>query len=394
MNENSAANEKSTLQFAGTGGEYFKIWIVNILLSLITLGIYSAWAKVRSKRYFYGNTLLNDTPFEYHATPKQILIGRSIALLFFIIYVVSSRVAPSISGILVIVLLIITPWIIYRSIRFNARVSSYRNVRFNFNGTAWSFYKYLYLYAILPALVFGLAAAALHFVGIPRQVVTGQVAIGVLIFFATYPWVQRNVTEYVNNKYTYGQGQFSTSPALSTGRYYLIYLIAFVLLLLVVALVATLGYVLGLFSVDLSSLTQFRNSEEVDPQSLTQLGPMLALFYAAFFMAGFVFKAYIQASIRKHVFARTKLDKIVSLSSTVTMTKLFWLFFSNFLLLIFTLGMAYPWIAVRMARYFAKNSQVLTSDDLSHYVSVQQDKQSALGEELGEVFDVDMNLGL
>ncbi len=34
------------LNFTGKGSEYFKIWIVNIALSLITLGIYSAWAKV------------------------------------------------------------------------------------------------------------------------------------------------------------------------------------------------------------------------------------------------------------------------------------------------------------------------------------------------------------
>ena len=40
------------VQFNGRGGEFFGIWIVNILLSIITLGIYSAWAKVRTKRYF------------------------------------------------------------------------------------------------------------------------------------------------------------------------------------------------------------------------------------------------------------------------------------------------------------------------------------------------------
>ncbi|MED5348372.1 MAG: DUF898 family protein, partial [Pseudomonadota bacterium] len=41
-------------QFHGEGGEFFRIWIVNLVLSIVTLGIYSAWAKVRTKRYFYG----------------------------------------------------------------------------------------------------------------------------------------------------------------------------------------------------------------------------------------------------------------------------------------------------------------------------------------------------
>ncbi|MGI9025580.1 MAG: DUF898 family protein, partial [Burkholderiaceae bacterium] len=52
--------------FTGTGSEYFKIWIVNLALTLVTLSIYSPWAKVRRLRYFYGNTLLDDSPFEFH----------------------------------------------------------------------------------------------------------------------------------------------------------------------------------------------------------------------------------------------------------------------------------------------------------------------------------------
>ena len=60
--------------FSGTAAEYFGIWIVNLFLTIITLGIYSAWAKVRRLRYFYGNTWLDGHNFEYHARPIQILI--------------------------------------------------------------------------------------------------------------------------------------------------------------------------------------------------------------------------------------------------------------------------------------------------------------------------------
>ncbi len=47
--------EQVSYQFHGKGGEFFGIWIVNVILSIITLGIYSAWAKVRTYQYFYGN---------------------------------------------------------------------------------------------------------------------------------------------------------------------------------------------------------------------------------------------------------------------------------------------------------------------------------------------------
>ena len=46
------------LDFGGSGFEYFKIWIVNILLILITLGVYYPWAKVRNQRYFLCKTQL------------------------------------------------------------------------------------------------------------------------------------------------------------------------------------------------------------------------------------------------------------------------------------------------------------------------------------------------
>jgi hypothetical protein len=82
------------IRFSGTAGEYFGIWIVNLFLTVITLGIYSAWAKVRKKRYFYGNTWLADGNFEYHGNPLAILKGRLLAFAAFIGYTLLTRRSP------------------------------------------------------------------------------------------------------------------------------------------------------------------------------------------------------------------------------------------------------------------------------------------------------------
>ena len=58
-------------------GEYFRIWIVNLLLTVATLGIYSAWAKTRRLQYFYRNTHLAGASFDFRGDPKAILRGRS-----------------------------------------------------------------------------------------------------------------------------------------------------------------------------------------------------------------------------------------------------------------------------------------------------------------------------
>src|SRR5438876_1041541 len=81
-------------EFTGTAAEYFRIWIVNLFFTLATLGIYSAWAKVRKRRYFYGSTRLDGDSFDYFASPKAILNGRIIAVAIFAIYALAGELYP------------------------------------------------------------------------------------------------------------------------------------------------------------------------------------------------------------------------------------------------------------------------------------------------------------
>ena len=115
--------------FQGKTSEYFGIWIVNLLLSLITLGIYSAWAKVRRKKYFYNNTLIENVGFDYHAKPTSILKGRLIAVAFFIAYGMSASIHPSLPVVFLVVFFIALPWLVVRGSLFNARNFSRSEVR-------------------------------------------------------------------------------------------------------------------------------------------------------------------------------------------------------------------------------------------------------------------------
>lgn len=72
------------IKFTGDGFEYFKIWIVSLVLTIVTLGVYSAWAKVRRTQYFYSNTYIANSSFDYTADPFVILKGRFLVVLFFV----------------------------------------------------------------------------------------------------------------------------------------------------------------------------------------------------------------------------------------------------------------------------------------------------------------------
>jgi len=143
--------QKLPFKFTGNGFEYFRIWIVNVLFTIITFGIYSAWAKVRTKSYFYRNTKVAGSGFEYHASPTQILKGRLLSFVVYVVFIVATESQLVIASIIAIITVLAMPWLIVRAHVFNARNSSWRNIRFDFNehsqSDAWM------VFLVYPALI-------------------------------------------------------------------------------------------------------------------------------------------------------------------------------------------------------------------------------------------------
>ena len=137
------------IEFKGKALEYFGIWLANILLTVVTIGIFSAWAKVRRLRYFYNNTNILENSFAYHATGWQIFKGRLIAFVVIIILGIVSSYMPGFSFVIFIIIFFLSPFIINSSLRFNARMVSFRNIRFNWHGN----YKQTLLYFVLGPVI-------------------------------------------------------------------------------------------------------------------------------------------------------------------------------------------------------------------------------------------------
>ena len=154
---------KHPFEFEGSATEYFRIWIVNIILTILTIGIYSAWATVRNKRYFYVNTRLGDDPFDYLADPKRLLYGYLILVGFLACYNYLPTINPLLSLPVLVVGIIGFPWVIYKSRRFFCRNSAFRNVRYRFTGTLGEAYaSYLGIPLLVP-FTLGLAQPYVFF---------------------------------------------------------------------------------------------------------------------------------------------------------------------------------------------------------------------------------------
>src|SRR5437764_8667302 len=121
MAEPDSSERLFRFAFTGRAANYFRIWIVSLCLSLVTLGVYSAWGKVRKRRYLYAHIELDGTGFDYRASPMAILRGRILALLLFGGFALSAHFVPLLQIAFVALLVILSPMIVVAAARFNSR---------------------------------------------------------------------------------------------------------------------------------------------------------------------------------------------------------------------------------------------------------------------------------
>lgn len=167
-------------KFHGMGGEYFGILFVNALLVMLTLGIYSPWAKVRDLQYLYGNTELAGGSFQFTADPRRMLVSRLIAVALFILYVALDNIATDEAliayGLMTVAFLVVAPVITVFVMSFRLRFSAWRGVNFRFNKDFRGGYRvYLAPMGLLLAVFLALqvplnSKAVEEFLGMDRHV--------------------------------------------------------------------------------------------------------------------------------------------------------------------------------------------------------------------------------
>lgn len=326
-----------SFRFTGNGWEYFKIWIANLCLSILTLGIYSAWAKVRRVRYFWGNTRLADASFDYLASPIAILKGRLLVVAFFVVYSATSVILPLAQPLFGLLLLVLLPWAVVRSLVFRARNTAYRNIRFNFLGDYGQAFR---VYVVIPILI--------------------AFTLGLI-----YPYLVHQQKELVLNHSTYGTSRFRMGS--TVGDFYRLF--GEVLLLLV----GSAGATVLLFGIGVTSAIAL--------PFVGVVGVLLYLFLFAYIRAGVSNLTYRGATLEGH-----------TVQCDLRARDLFRLYVTNVLGIVFTAGLYIPFAQVRVARYHVERLALRPSGDLDSFVAEQLEEVDSVGAELGGLLDVDIGL--
>ncbi len=336
-----------SFEFTGAGGEYFRIWIVNLLLSVLTLGIYSAWAKVRKNQYFYRHMRIAGSSFDYHGNPIAILKGRIIAVILLIGLQYTPNFNMYLYYFILILFITVFPFLLTRSFAFRLHNTSWRNIRFRFHGRAKDTALTLYGYGLLIPLSLGLC----------------------------YPLFYHRIRAFLYNHASFGKtcARFD----IGAGGVYRVFLktAGFGLVAGMVAGIvgAALGGVLG-------------SSGPLEAHVLKTAMIMATLYVLFFFMA----YPFFQASMTNLIWDNMRLGA-ARFSSTQRTGSLAFLLLSNAFLTLITLGLYWPWAAVRMARYRAETLSLSTELGVDHFVADAEPDMAATGEEVTDVFDFDIS---
>lgn len=290
-------------EFHGRAREYFQIWIVNTLLTLLTLGVFAAWAKVRKRRYLRGNTSLLGHRFDYRANPLRLLIGNVLVAVAFLAYAVVGEVYAWVKFAAIGLGVLVLPWVIVRSLAFNAHNTAYRGLRFTYRQT------------------YGMAALTY----------LGQAVAVVFTLGLYYPMWMRNRREFTVGSHRLGDAFFRFDG--NAGPFY----VAYVLGALIIAGCAIIGSMLTALLV---------TAHEVKVPGLAELAPFFLFYGAAFFVA----KHLIYAMLFNHVWNHTRLDEH-RFVATLSTHRWLNLQLQNLFAIIGTAGLLYPWAVVRSSRY-------------------------------------------
>ncbi len=158
-------NSTHTIRFHGDGGKYFGILIVNLIFTILTLGLYYPWARAKNFQYLYGETEFAGSRFQFHGTGKEMFKGfiKAIAILavLFAIYnlsILSKNGAIIAVGVIVYLLGIFTiiPLAVHGGLRYRLSRTSWRGIHLGYRGNLRELFGIYFKGILLTILTLGI----------------------------------------------------------------------------------------------------------------------------------------------------------------------------------------------------------------------------------------------
>jgi uncharacterized membrane protein YjgN (DUF898 family) len=370
------------ITFTGSGSEYFRIWIVNLLLTIVTLGLYFPWAKVRRLRYFYGNTLVGGHPLDFHGEPKRMLRGFLLVGVLVLLYSLAGKVSPVAGLVALLIVAAVWPALFRASQQFRLANTSWRGLRFRFTGKQAGAYRAM-LPLFVPAALSVLLAWSNDQVdgGLPADWVLSLGLFVSVLLFPRFLWMLK---KYQHDHLALGgiQTRFSASA-------WFYYEIGLKTLAVAVGTFVVVGLLVGV--VTGAGLMEAFNNRGARFSTAMIFG-LLAGLMLAYLSALLVIQPYAVTRLQNLVWNHTAHPE-VRFESRLRFWKLLRLTLKNMALTLLTLGLYLPFAKVAMARLRLEAVSVHTTTDPDAWVSALQARaDDAAGDAAADFFGVDIGL--
>ncbi|MGD9895630.1 MAG: YjgN family protein [Candidatus Methylacidiphilaceae bacterium] len=354
---------KQALSYDGRIGELYGIFLLNLLLTVVTLGIYRPWAVTRMRRYVWSRTSFQGDRFEYTGTGLEMFLGylAAIAILFglYLAFAVLVIVASLISRPLEYAVISLSPTFailafagIFSAQRYRLSRTLWHGIRGGMRGSALAFGSRAFLYLVAVILTLSLGV----------------------------PWMTVRLFERRINASSFGNLAFNfVGRARRLYRPYLVEWVTF--FSLTIALLAIVYHAFGAPIFHTSHAG--RMSPEVEKAVTTLLYGLVAGFLIISLITA-VPHSFYAAALAREVADNTSLGPL-RFSCRVSGWTLLSVSIGNLLILLFTLGLGYPIVIQRNARLLAESLLVSGEFDPA---TLRQNAEpgSEFGEGLSQAF--------
>ena len=348
--------------FHGAGGTLFGIHLVNTLFTLLTLGFYYYWGKVRVRKYLFGQTEFAGDRFSYHGNARELLNGAlKASLVFGVPYYLLSNVGPflelNMAAQIVLqaagwlLLLLFIPVAIVSSRRYRMSRSAWRGIRFSFQGKALDFLKLWLAGYVLTGITLGLYY--------PYFSTKKQTFLTAHSYFGSEPF-----------KFS-GDGTVLFRPFLR------VYLVAVGLAILTV---------LGFYP-----FIELPTNNTVDAETV---GPLVIGAIAGLVIGALAFRLlWLPYSVieQRYFWEQTSIGS-ARFRLPITTWPYVKLKLGNMLLVICTLGLAWPWTTIRNIKFIVDQLALVGIDNFDE-IAQAYDGAPPIGEGLDGFLDTGFDLG-
>lgn len=360
-NQNSSLADAGSvsLNYTGTSGEMIPLILRNLVLMVLTLGLYRFWARTEIRKHIWSKIELEGDPLEYTGTGMEMFKGFLIALfavflpiggLFFWAQVMVQQGNP-LGGLIFLIVYPAMLWLaglaFYLASRYRMTRTRWRGVRGAQLGNAQSFATKFFGYYLLTFVTLGLAT----------------------------PSMMKALWVYEANHKSFGSRRL-----LYTGPKRSLYGPFFLSVLLFVGGLIAGGLLIA--SMGSGALT----GSGATPTGFAAILPVL-IIYGVLLVVGPIAMSIFYAAVMREFYSNLTFG-IVETRCSVTTGDMLKLIVTNVFIMIFSFGILFPITQMRSIRLVINKMQLTGALEPETLTRIEGDDVPTTGEGLAEGFDM------